>query len=82
MVPVRGLVVGLEATEYVTVPLPSPVAPPVIVIHESAVAASQGQTALLPMVPNVLPVAPALPMLLPGPAADSVVEHSMPETTP
>ena len=45
MLPVRDDAVGFAATPYPTVPLPSPVPPEVIVIHESAVAAVQLQPA-------------------------------------
>lgn len=45
-VPVRELVPVLAATWSVTVPLPSPVAPALTLIHEALLVATQGQTAL------------------------------------
>jgi hypothetical protein len=55
MVPVRVLLVVFAATLYATVPLPVPLAPPVMVIHESVVAAvheellDNGVTVMLPV---------------------------------
>ena len=58
MVPTRGLPVGLAATEYVTVPIPDPVAPPVTVIHATLLTAVHEQ--LVPVTtenaPAVVPV--------------------------
>jgi hypothetical protein len=39
----RDKLEGLGATEYATVPLPEPLCPPLMVIHEEAVEAVQAQ---------------------------------------
>jgi hypothetical protein len=56
MVPVRSAVLGLAATSKVTVPLPDPLAPPVIVIQPALLAAVHEQ--LLPVVMLTEPVPP------------------------
>jgi hypothetical protein len=56
MVPVRGVVFGFAATLYVTVPMPDPLAPAVIVIQAALADAVHEQ--LVPVVTLKEPVPP------------------------